>query len=131
MLIKYPGPILQTPPVICIISLCDGIILLVMGVEMIRKASTLNLRQELPQDARSLPGNPVLLGFVGSLANPDWIIWWVTIGLGLLTTADRFGIAGIIAFFFGHMSLLQEEQSVEPLRSGLQNGPLDLSIVNF
>lgn len=97
-------PILLAPLVICISSFCGGIILLFMGVEMIRKAPTLSLRQELPQDTRNQPSNPVLLGFVGSLANPDWIIWWVTIGFAFLTMADRFGTSGIIAFFLGHIT---------------------------
>ncbi|MCD6151370.1 MAG: LysE family transporter, partial [Deltaproteobacteria bacterium] len=44
--IKGLGPSLKAPPVIGTISLLGGMILLIMGVDMVRKASTLSLRQE-------------------------------------------------------------------------------------
>ena len=80
--IKGLGPSLKAPPVIGTISLLGGMILLVMGVDMVRKASTLSLRQETDPGCQRRFGHPVILGFVGSLANPYWTIWWVTIGLG-------------------------------------------------
>jgi threonine/homoserine/homoserine lactone efflux protein len=48
--------------------------------------------------------HPVVSGILGSLTNPYWTIWWVTIGLGYLVSALRYGIPGIIAFFSGHIS---------------------------
>ena len=42
-------------------------------------------------------------GIVSSLANPYWTIWWATIGMGLLTKAYAVGIAGLIAFYVGHI----------------------------
>ncbi len=102
--IKGLGPSLQAPPVIGTISLLGGMILLAMGVDMVRKASTLTLRQETDPDCQRRLGHPAILGFVGSLANPYWIIWWVTIGLGYMTTAGQFGIPGLAAFFFGHIA---------------------------
>jgi len=102
--IKGLGPSLQAPPVIGTISLLGGMILLVMGVDMVRKASTLSLRQETDPDCQKRLGHPVILGFVGSLANPYWTIWWVTIGLGYMTTAKQFGVPGLAAFFFGHIA---------------------------
>jgi len=102
--IKGLGPILKAPPVIGTISLLGGMILLVMGVDMMRKASTLSLRQEVDPGSQKAFGHPVILGFVGSLANPYWIIWWVTIGLGYLSTAGHFGLPGVLAFFLGHIA---------------------------
>ena len=46
----------------------------------------------------------VLMGIVSSLANPYWTIWWVTIGLGLLTKAYALGAAGIVVFYLGHIT---------------------------
>ena len=98
------GPYLNAPPVIGIISLFGGIILLVMGVNMVRRASTLLLWQEAAPDSQRAHGHPVILGVVGSLANPYWTIWWATIGLGYLATAKHFGVPGLVAFFVGHIA---------------------------
>ncbi len=99
------GSYLETPAVIGIISLLGGIVLFVMGVDMIRRASTLTLQQEQMQKKQvSAANHPVILGIFGSLANPYLIIWWVTIGLGYLATIKHFGVAGIVAFFVGHMA---------------------------
>ena len=99
------GPFLKSPPIIGTISLLGGFILLCMGVDMVRKASTLSLKQEKISDTRRGRFNhPVTLGIVGSLANPFWILWWVTIGFGYMATAGRLGLPGIAAFFLGHIA---------------------------
>ena len=43
-------------------------------------------------------------GILISLANPYWIIWWATIGLGYLNFSLQSGLAGLAAFFIGHIS---------------------------
>jgi threonine/homoserine/homoserine lactone efflux protein len=104
IIINGVGPYLQAPPVIGTISLLGGIILFVMGVDMVRRASTLSLRQDMDPDSQRTFGHPVLLGVVGSLANPYWTLWWVTIGLGYMATAKHFGVPGLVAFFLGHIA---------------------------
>lgn len=44
-----------------------------------------------------------ILGVTMSLANPYWTIWWLTIGLGLLLTAQKMGLIAILFFFLGHI----------------------------
>jgi threonine/homoserine/homoserine lactone efflux protein len=39
-----------------------------------------------------------------SLANPYWIIWWMTVGLGLALSARQTGMFAVFVFFFGHIS---------------------------
>ena len=102
--IKGLGVYLNAPPVIGTISLLGGIILLVMGVDMVRKASTLSLRQEAASDCERTSSHPVVLGVLASLANPYWTIWWVTIGFGYMATAKHFGVPGLVAFFLGHIA---------------------------
>lgn len=46
---------------------------------------------------------PVLTGVLTSLANPYWIIWWATIGLGYVIISMRLGPLGILIFFIGHI----------------------------
>ena len=102
--IKGLGPFLKAPSVIGTIALLGGIILLVMGVDMVRKAGSLSLKQDNVQSDKGPAHNPVVLGFICSLANPYWIIWWVTIGLGYLITASHFGWPGLVTFFLGHIA---------------------------
>lgn len=100
------------------ISLTGGIILLVMGGLMLKDAGKGRLiiktgasegRHDsaeslfrpvfLPSDSLRL----IIIGILGSISNPYWIIWWVTVGLGYLMSAMTFGMAGVIAFFIGHI----------------------------
>lgn len=103
-LIKGLGQYLKASHVIGSISLAGGIILLFMGGDMIRKALTLSLQQEAVSGNKRSSGYPVFLGIMGSLVNPYWILWWVTIGLGYMETARHFGTSGIVAFFLGHIT---------------------------
>jgi len=98
------GPYIEVPSIIGTISLIGGIILLYMGGDMVRKAATMSLQQEAASSRQGKFDHPVLLGIIGSLANPFWILWWVTIGLGYMAAARRFGVPGLIAFFLGHIA---------------------------
>ncbi|MBA4372892.1 MAG: lysine transporter LysE [Thermodesulfovibrio sp.] len=85
------------------ISITGGSILLLMGGMMIKDAGRLKLA--LDTGARAQHGmHPVLAGILGSLSNPYWIIWWLTIGLGYLISSMKLGFPGVVAFFVGHIA---------------------------
>ena len=44
-----------------------------------------------------------MTGALMSAVNPYWIIWWATIGIGYIAQARQFGMAGLMAFFVGHI----------------------------
>lgn len=44
----------------------------------------------------------IITGIFISLANPYWILWWATVGLGYVTLAAKSGTIGIASFFAGH-----------------------------
>lgn len=94
------APILVRDDVFIFISLSGGAVLLWMGTTMLRSLSQLSL-EDRPQNSRSR--NLVLAGIVLSAANPYWLIWWASIGLGYIMYAMKFGIMGIAAFFWGHI----------------------------
>ncbi len=48
--------------------------------------------------------NPVLAGVLMSAANPYWLIWWLTIGLGYVMFAMKYGAAGVALFYLGHIA---------------------------
>jgi len=46
---------------------------------------------------------PFGLGFVVSLSNPYWTLWWLTVGLKLVTDSLKMGIPIVSAVYFGHI----------------------------
>ena len=94
------APFLKRDDVFIVIALAGGIILLWMAVSMFRSLPALRL--DLTEEEQK-PKNLIITGIVMSLANPYWTIWWATIGLGYIMHSVKFGIAGVVAFFIGHI----------------------------
>jgi len=46
---------------------------------------------------------PVLLGVLASVTNPYFLLWWGTIGAGLIADAGRAGTMGLPTFYVGHI----------------------------
>lgn len=82
------------------ISMAGGSILLWMAAGMFRSLPSLTLSLE-PGDEKS--SNIILTGILMSAANPYFIIWWATIGLGYILQSSEYGLAGIFSFFSGHI----------------------------
>jgi threonine/homoserine/homoserine lactone efflux protein len=94
------APFLVRDDVFIVVSLTGGTVLLWMGTTMLRSLPQLSLNAQTDgQRSRNL----VLTGIILSAANPYWLIWWASIGLGYIMYAMKFGIMGIAAFFFGHI----------------------------
>ena len=83
-----------------VISVAGGSILLWMAFGMFRALPSLSLSLEATQTKQ---GNLILTGAVMSIANPYWIIWWATIGLGYILHSRQYGVWGILFFFTGHL----------------------------
>lgn len=86
-----------------VVSFLGGVILIVMGVMLLRDARIAQMNISVAEQKKSLFG-PIVAGVVGSLANPYWTIWWVTIGLGYLVSSLQFGLTGVTVFFMGHVA---------------------------
>lgn len=96
------APLLMRDDVFIVISLVGGGILLWMGTTMLRSLPQLSLDAGAgSHEPRSR--NLVLTGILLSIANPYWLIWWASIGLGYIMHSMKFGIIGVGAFFFGHI----------------------------
>lgn len=94
------APILQRDDVFIAISVVGGAVLLWMGLGMLRGLSRLSLATEVGgAEGRNL----VLTGIALSAANPYWLLWWASIGLGYIAHAMKFGMIGVAAFFCGHI----------------------------
>jgi threonine/homoserine/homoserine lactone efflux protein len=94
------APFLSGDAVFIVVSLVGGSFLLWMAWSMFRSLPQLRLDQG-DDDAPSR--NLVLSGVLLSIANPYWLIWWATIGLGYVLHSMKLGVPGVSAFFTGHI----------------------------
>lgn len=94
------APMLKNDQVIGSVGLVGAVVLIWMAVGMIRSLPSLSL-EGMSKDNKST--NPVWAGILMSLANPYWIIWWATIGLGYILYSFKLGLLGVVAFFAGHI----------------------------
>lgn len=94
------APVLQKPVVFIVSALAGSVILLWMALGMFRSLPSLSLAWE---GGGKRLNHPVASGILMSVANPYWIIWWATIGLGYIVYSQQFGIWGVIFFFAGHI----------------------------
>lgn len=95
------APLFNQPWFFLVVSLLGGGMLLWMAVGMLRALPSLSL--ELEAAAGGGRGNLVMTGALMSLANPYWIIWWATIGVGYIFSSRQAGLLGVLIFFVGHI----------------------------
>lgn len=90
------GALVEIPWVRTGIALLGGMFLLYMGVGMLR-----GIRQEEISGITSFR-SPLVAGAVLSISNPYFLVWWVTVGAGLILRTMEFGFLGFAAFAVGH-----------------------------
>jgi threonine/homoserine/homoserine lactone efflux protein len=95
------GPFLQSDTSFIIISTTGAVVMLWMAVDMFKSIPSIRLLSTTSQQYFT---NPFITGFMMSLINPYWVIWWAAIGLGYVTYSMAFGLTGLICFFTGHIS---------------------------
>lgn len=94
------APLFELQAFFIIVSLLGGGILLWMAFGMFRALPSLSISWD-SQDTRQ--GNLILTGALMSAANPYWIIWWATIGIGYIMHSKEYGLWGLLFFFVGHI----------------------------
>ena len=94
------APLLEREGVFIGISIIGSVLMLYLAYGMLRSIKTIRLDGNTNREASK---GLVLSGALMSLANPYWIIWWATIGLGYILRSRGLGIAGVSAFFLGHI----------------------------
>ncbi|MBI5847722.1 MAG: LysE family transporter [Nitrospirae bacterium] len=102
LLLSGLSPFLKHETTKYAISLVGGGMLVFMGIMILKDLRSVRL--DLSAEGSKKEMNLVLTGIVGSLANPYWVIWWATIGLGYLVSSMKYGLAGVAVFFVGHIS---------------------------
>jgi threonine/homoserine/homoserine lactone efflux protein len=95
------GPVFKQPLFFMITSITGGAVMLWMAWGMFKSLPSLSIAKSETSGAKK---NLLVTGAIMSLVNPYWIIWWATIGLGYIVYAQKYGTAGIIIFFLGHIA---------------------------
>jgi threonine/homoserine/homoserine lactone efflux protein len=94
------APYFQRPAVFVATAITGALILLWMAINMFRSLPSLSISWK---EDKTTGNHPIINGILMSVANPYWIIWWATIGLGYILYSWQFGLWGIIFFFAGHI----------------------------
>jgi threonine/homoserine/homoserine lactone efflux protein len=96
------APFLQNNTVLITIAFIGSTFLMIMAIGMLKSIPNLTLDLTKKENEKE-NSNIIMSGALLSLANPYWIIWWATIGLGYILVSQKFGLLGIIIFFIGHI----------------------------
>lgn len=96
------GPFFQHPVVNTVFLWAGGLVLLVMGGQLLLTNRRMT-EDALNAEAADSPFGPILAGIVLSVSNPYWIIWWVTVGMGFVTQSLQHGFIGLAFFYVGHI----------------------------
>ena len=125
-LIAGIAPLLQRDLFFILVSFGGALILAWMAFGMFRSLPTLRVEwgtvgghsddvrtasdgseglEKTPPAERSASSSKAMrTGILLSIANPYWVVWWATIGLGLVARAQKVGLLGILIFFLGHQA---------------------------
>jgi threonine/homoserine/homoserine lactone efflux protein len=85
------------------VALIGGIFIAWMGWQLTKGTARQTIRLELDAVPSASKLGPLSLGALTSLANPYFIMWWLTIGAGYVVIALGRGLAGLAAFTAGHL----------------------------
>lgn len=105
-LVKGAASYLKQAVVTNSISVVGAGVLFWMGLGMVIRSRHISLPVNSPaeEEGNSARGfHPVGEGILVSASNPYWLLWWLTIGLGYMLMAMRYGIMGMVSFFVGHI----------------------------
>lgn len=91
------GTFLQSQGIRAGIGLVGGLLLLLMGVQLLA-----SLRTSDTGTATEVQRHPFWIGVVLSGANPYFILWWATVGLTLTSQAMEFGLLTLVLFALIH-----------------------------
>jgi threonine/homoserine/homoserine lactone efflux protein len=100
LLLAGVGVWLNRPLVLGLVGVVGAGTLGWMGLGLVKASRHSHLEFD-PQSVSGL--HPVLAGVLMSLANPYWLIWWLTIGLGYVMFSMKYGLPGVALFFAGHI----------------------------
>jgi threonine/homoserine/homoserine lactone efflux protein len=91
------GTLLEGKGVRSGIGLAGGLLLLVMGLQLLA-----SLRKPADDRADPVQRHPLWIGIALTGANPYFLLWWATVGLTLTSQAVQFGMLALVLFALVH-----------------------------
>lgn len=85
------------------IGILGGLYIAWMGWQLVGGAVRKTIRLDLDATPDKARLGPLAMGAATSLANPYFVIWWLTVGAGYVLMSLQYGIIGVCAFFLGHI----------------------------
>lgn len=82
-----------------LIHLIGGAALIAFGILTLRESRNARL-----EGAGGPDGSPYVAGFLTTIANPYFWIWWFSIGAALFISGISAGLPGAVCFILGHWS---------------------------
>ncbi|MGB9682305.1 MAG: LysE family transporter [bacterium] len=101
--------LLKTPVFLRSFSFLGSLFLIYMGVRLFldifnHRVPSLKDPNDSPQiKAYSFNPSLILVGALTSIANPYWLLWWLTIGVSFIAQAKKYLVFGILTFYIGHI----------------------------
>lgn len=85
------------------IGYLGGVMLILMGSYLVKTARSFKIDFEMRPEARFVSHSLIVAGFLSSGSNPQFFLWWLTIGMPIIQYSLAVaGAVGFIAFFLGH-----------------------------
>jgi threonine/homoserine/homoserine lactone efflux protein len=100
LLLAGVGVWLHRPLILGLVGLVGAVMLAWMGLGLFKASRHGRLQFDSQKDSGL---NPIIAGVLMSAANPYWLIWWLTIGLGYVMFSMKYGLLGVALFFIGHI----------------------------
>jgi len=91
-----------SPTALRAVRISAALVLAALGIMMLLYVPSAELRPEHTEMSQTALAQPLLMGAAVSVGNPYFIVWWATVGLGLLGGAAAKGRTGIAVFYIGH-----------------------------
>jgi len=79
------------------VGIVGGIVLFLLGLQMLKEIKTGVQKSQSISDSR-----PIFTGFILSISNPYFLLWWATVGLALAVKAQQLGAWAFILFVVTH-----------------------------
>ncbi|MCX7941761.1 MAG: LysE family translocator [Dictyoglomaceae bacterium] len=102
-------PILRIPIFLKFFSFIGSLFLIYMGASLLldiikdRIPILKNYDNPIKNNPYSFNPSLILAGALTSLANPYWLLWWLTIGVSFIAQAKNYLIVGLLSFYIGHI----------------------------
>lgn len=95
--------LLNSPGFTTVVGLIGGSALIIFGILQIRNVTRSSFNQEPVADAK-LQRRALILGVGLTGLNPFFIVWWLTVGLGLIFQAVELGaLLGVLIMYVSHV----------------------------